>query len=63
MKKHVTEAFPAVYNQSDSMADCIQENGGHGRKGWRNNMQIETNIPPNLKEKWLHIKSFIEVAS
>ena len=63
MKKHVTEAFSAVYNQSDSMADCIKENEGHGRKEWRNNIQTQAKIPPNLKEKWLHIKSFIEVAS
>lgn len=60
---HVTEAFSAVYNQPDTMAECIQENEGHGRKEWRNIMQIEANLPPELKEKWPDIKSFIEVAS
>lgn len=26
-------------------------------------MQVEADLPPELKEKWPHIKSFIEVAS
>ena len=35
---HVTEAFPAFYNQPDSMAECMREKEGHGREEWRNIM-------------------------
>ena len=61
--EQVTKAFSAVYEHPDSMQECIQENQGHGRKEWRNIMQIEADLPPELKEKWPHIKTFIEVAS
>lgn len=61
--EHVTQAFAEVYEQPDGMTECVQENQGHGRKEWRNIMQIDANLPPELKEKWPHIKTFIEVAS
>lgn len=61
--EHVTKAFAEVYNKPNSMDECVQEEQGHGRKEWRNIMQIEANLPPDLKAKWPHIKSFIEVVS
>ncbi|MEZ9544458.1 ISAs1 family transposase [Vibrio sp. 10N.286.48.C11] len=34
--EHVKEAFSAVYNQPENMAECTQKNEGHGRKECRN---------------------------
>ena len=30
---------------------------------WRNIIQIEANLAPELKEKWSHVNTFIEVVS
>lgn len=61
--EHVTAAFSEVYDAPERLAECVQYNTGHGRKEWRNIMQIEANLPPELKEKWPHINTFIEVVS
>lgn len=36
--KHVTAAFATVYDDPESMAECVQHNTGHWRKEWRSIM-------------------------
>lgn len=55
-------AFKDSYD-SPQLATFEQCNTGHGRKERRTVMQIKAKLPKELKEKWPHIKSLIEVAS
>lgn len=58
----VKAAFAACYD-SPALAISEQTNTGHGRKECRRVMQIEGNLPPELSEKWPHIRTLVEVAS
>ena len=58
----VKTAFSEVYAQPE-LPTFEQSNTGHGRKERRTVMQIEASLPAELKKKWPHITSLIEVAS
>jgi hypothetical protein len=58
----VKTAFSEVYAQPE-LPTFEQSNTGHGRKERRTLMQIEASLPAELKKKWPHITSLIEVAS
>jgi len=58
----IKEAFSGAYD-SPTMAMYEQSNTGHGRKERRTVMQLEVDLTPELKEKWPHIKTIVEVAS
>lgn len=58
----VKTSFSKVYEQPE-LAIFEQFNMGHGRRERRTVMQIEAELSAELKKKWPHITSFIEVAS
>jgi len=58
----VKASFTALYD-SDELETYEQSNSGHGRKEKRTVMQTKAALSPELKKKWPHIKSLIEVAS
>ncbi|HAT2164804.1 ISAs1 family transposase [Shewanella algae] len=58
----VKTSFSKAYEQPE-LAIFEQFNMGHGRRERRTVMQIEAELSAELKKKWPHITSFIEVAS
>ncbi|MCL2920236.1 ISAs1 family transposase [Shewanella litorisediminis] len=60
--EEVQASFRNLYD-SKELETYEQSNTGHGRKECRTVMQTEAELSPDLKKKWPHIKSLIEVAS
>ena len=58
----VKALFADLYD-SDELEEYEQSNSGHGRKEKRTVMQTKAVLSSELKKKWPHIKSVIEVAS
>lgn len=58
----VKTSFSTVYDSPD-LATFEQSNEGHGRKERRTVMQRKAKLPLELKKKWPHINSLIEVSS
>lgn len=57
----VQSAFSDHYEDPE-LATFEQKNKGHGRKECRRVMQIDADLTPDLRKKWPHIKTLIEVA-
>jgi predicted transposase YbfD/YdcC len=60
--EHIQASFKAAYN-SEYLSEYVQSNKGHGREEYRAVMQLPATLPDDLKARWPHIRSFIEVAS
>ncbi len=60
--EQVKQQFAFAYD-SDKLHEYTQTNQGHGRIEKRTVMQINAELPNELKAKWPTIRTFIEVAS
>ena len=60
--QHVQEAFAARYNDPQ-LPEYVEESKGHGRSEVRRVMQINAELPAELRAKWPYIKSLIEIGS
>ncbi len=62
LSEYVQDCFARQYDNPE-LATFEQVNSGHGRQERRTVMQLDANLPKELKQKWPHIRSIIEVAS
>ncbi len=60
--EQVKQQFATPY-YTDKVHEYTQTNQGHGRVEKRTVMQINAELPEELKAKWPSIRTFIEVAS
>lgn len=60
--QYVKEAFSQQYDNPE-LAEYVEKSSGHGRQEVRRVMQINAALPSELKQKWPHIKSLIEIGS
>jgi predicted transposase YbfD/YdcC len=60
--QHVQEAFSRQYSNPE-LAEYVEKNSGHGRQEVRRVMQINADLPTELKQRWPHVKSLIEIGS
>lgn len=60
--EQVKQQFATAY-YTDKVHEYTQTNQGHGRVEKRTVMQINAELPEELKAKWPSIRTFIEVAS
>ena len=60
--EQVKQKFAFSYD-NDKLHEYTQTNQGHGRIEKRTVMQINAELPNELKAKWPTIRTFIEVAS
>ncbi|QJR79700.1 ISAs1 family transposase [Alteromonas pelagimontana] len=62
LSQHVKTCFAEQY-ENPELATFEQINRGHGREEKRTVMQMKAKLPKELKQKWPHVQTFIEVAS
>lgn len=60
--RHVQEAFSQHY-ANPGLAEYVEKSAGHGRQEVRRVMQISADLSPELKQRWPHIQSLIEIGS
>ncbi|EGH0606677.1 ISAs1 family transposase [Escherichia coli] len=60
--QYVRQAFTAHYD-GPQLPEYVEKSKGHGRSEVRRVMQINAELPAELKAQWPHVKSFIEIGS
>ncbi|MEM0912778.1 MAG: ISAs1 family transposase [Pseudomonadota bacterium] len=61
LHRSIQAQFDSAYPTLSDTQEHIQSNRGHGREEHREVMQIKANLPKELKTKWPHINTIIQV--